>query len=154
MTALPAHTVEFLLDSLLPGSEAHGMPALSELDFAAYLEHCRGSGILETLVGILEQEAPIRHGRSFVLLGDQEKLSLLERIRKQHLRVFNELVTPAFQYYYHHPRVLQALGAGSTPPFPDGNSLPDGDFSLLETVYERGRIFRPTGPESRDPNAS
>ena len=44
--------------------------------------------------------------------------------------------------YYQNDRVLEAIGVGARPPFPEGYQVPSGDLSLLEPVRGRGRIYR------------
>ena len=46
------------------------------------------------------------------------------------------------QTYYQHPTVLAALGIDGGPPFPRGNKLEQGDWSLLDPVKNRKPFFR------------
>lgn len=46
------------------------------------------------------------------------------------------------QCYYRDRRVITALGLEHRPPFPMGHTLPKGDFSLLDAVRGRGRMWR------------
>jgi hypothetical protein len=34
------------------------------------------------------------------------------------------------------------IGAGSVPPFPQGNPIEVDDWMILEQVYERGQVYR------------
>ena len=44
--------------------------------------------------------------------------------------------------YYTDPRVQVGLGIGSAPPFPTGISVEAGNLELLESVFNRGSIYR------------
>ena len=44
--------------------------------------------------------------------------------------------------YYTDPRILQSLNKEDRPPFPEGNELEQGDWSLLDPVKKREPIFR------------
>ena len=52
------------------------------------------------------------------------------------------LVRVVLQCYYRDDRVLRSLGLELRAPFPKGHVLPEGDWSLLDPVRERGGNLR------------
>ena len=46
------------------------------------------------------------------------------------------------QCYYRDDRVVRALGREARPPFPKGNVLEQGDWSLLDPVRARPKMWR------------
>ena len=52
------------------------------------------------------------------------------------------LVRVVLQCYYRDDRVLRSLGLELRAPFPKGHVLPDGDWSLLDSVKARGGALR------------
>lgn len=52
------------------------------------------------------------------------------------------LVRVVLQCYYRDDRVLRSLGIELRAPFPKGHVLPEGDWSLLDPVKERGGTLR------------
>ena len=46
------------------------------------------------------------------------------------------------QCYYRDDRVMAALGLEPRPPFPKGHVIEDGDWSLLDAVRGRPRMWR------------
>src|SRR4029079_12279007 len=52
------------------------------------------------------------------------------------------LVRVVLQCYYRDDRVLRSLGLELRAPFPKGYVLPEGDWSLLDPVRERGGTLR------------
>ncbi len=52
------------------------------------------------------------------------------------------LVRVVLQCYYRDDRVLRSLGIEQRAPFPKGHVLPEGDWSLLDPVRERGGQLR------------
>lgn len=46
------------------------------------------------------------------------------------------------QCYYRDDRVLAALGLEARAPFPQGHTLEQGDWSLLDVVRDRPRLWR------------
>jgi hypothetical protein len=55
------------------------------------------------------------------------------------LEVITGLVANA---YYSDPRILASLNKEDRPPFPEGNDLEQGDWSLLDPVKKRDPLFR------------
>jgi hypothetical protein len=48
------------------------------------------------------------------------------------------------QSYYQDPRVLEASGLSTRPPFPLGHEVESGDWSLLDPVKQRDPFYRPS----------
>ena len=46
------------------------------------------------------------------------------------------------QCYYRDDRVMESLGMEARPPFPQGFQVDQGDWSMLEAVQQRGKIWR------------
>lgn len=52
------------------------------------------------------------------------------------------LVSLVLQCYYRDDRVMEAIGMEARPPFPLGYEVEEGDWSMLEAVQARGKIWR------------
>ena len=50
------------------------------------------------------------------------------------------------QCYYRDDRVVQSLGLEPRPPFPKGHILEQGDWSLLDPVRKRPKLWRDAPP--------
>jgi len=99
-------------------------------------------------------------GRDFndvcAALGDIRELAggaladLDEMRREAVLVAFNErggarlatLSRAVLQCYYRDDRVLHSLGLEPRPPFPKGHTLEQGDWSLLDPVRARPKMWR------------
>jgi hypothetical protein len=46
------------------------------------------------------------------------------------------------QCYYRDDRVVRSLGLEPRPPFPKGHTLEQGDWSLLDPVRKRAKLWR------------
>jgi hypothetical protein len=53
-----------------------------------------------------------------------------------------EVVSVVAQCYYRDDRVMRSLGMEPRPPFPKGFEVEQGDWSLLDPVRARPRIWR------------
>ncbi len=114
---------------MVPASEAHGVPGaddaqiLADILRTACADEARVRAALEFAGGLgLPLEAAVPR-----LQGAVEMLPL---------------VVVVMQCYYRDDRVMRALGMEARPPFPEGFDVPQGDWSLLEAVQRRGRIWR------------
>ena len=54
------------------------------------------------------------------------------------------------QCYYRDDRVLRSLGVEPQAPFPKGRVLEQGDWSLLDAVRGRPRMWRDVGDEHHE----
>jgi hypothetical protein len=50
------------------------------------------------------------------------------------------------QCYYRDDRVVRSLGLEPRPPFPKGHTLEQGDWSLLDPVRKRAKLWRDAPP--------
>lgn len=55
---------------------------------------------------------------------------------------YRMLTIAIVQAYYQDARVLKALELEARPPFPQGHTVADGDWSLLLPVKQRGTLYR------------
>ncbi len=52
------------------------------------------------------------------------------------------VVSIVAQCYYRDDRVMRALGMEARSPYPQGFEVEEGDWSLLEPVRQRGKLYR------------
>lgn len=138
--------LNLLLDTLLPGDAALQAPPGSSIDFAAYQQRWSLDTLVADCLQALGALAQQRFGQGFESLSPEQRLQAVEALRRQDLRLFTQLVTHCLRAYYSSERVLRGLSAGAVPPFPQGNVLPEDDWTLLEPVYLRGPIHRFVDP--------
>jgi hypothetical protein len=135
--------LSLVLDTLLPGDTALNAPPASLIDFEAYQNrfgiHEQVGNFLKALGELAQQ----RHAMQFESLDIEQRLQLVDALRRQDLRLFTQVVTHCLRAYYSSEVVLRGLSSGAVPPFPEGNVLPGDDWSLLEPVYLRGPAYRP-----------
>ena len=92
--------------------------------------------------GMAECFAEVGGTAAVASLDDADFVTVIDNVRRgQH--PFLEAMTGLVAYaYYRDPRVLQSLNKEDRPPFPDGNELEQGDWSILEPVKKRDPVFR------------
>ena len=135
-------TLNVLLNLFIPPSEDGKIPGAADVGFLAYIQNGNSMPwIIEGLINIIE-ESHNKYGQEFSSLSNFEQTQLIDKLRGRFRHFFNRLTTQVIQYYYQHDDVLKAIGLEARPPFPQGYLLEEGDLTLLEPVYLRGKIYR------------
>ena len=79
------------------------------------------------------------------VLGDQaatHQSNAIAQFRATESPPMTALVNATVRCYYRDDRVMRSLGMEPRPPFPKGFDIPQGDWSLLDPVRARGRVYR------------
>jgi len=134
--------LKLVIDAMLPGDPELGMPSASLIDFNNYLRTYHLEELIDAFTSILEQVCIEKYSQLFSELDSIQKLNAINACKLKNIRIFSTMVSHLLRAYYTSPEIQMKIGVGSVPPFPNGNSIAEDDWSLLETVYERGRIFR------------
>lgn len=83
--------------------------------------------------------------RAVLAEAGSDGLDALSRSQSPAVRTLVGLVV---QCYYRDDRVMADLQMEPRPPHPQGYSVPEGDWSLLDPVRARGKMYRPTEDQS------
>src|SRR5262245_15607510 len=121
---------------LIPATD--GMPAAGSVDIAGrQLDAVLAArpDLVDTIRRVLEAAGDV-----------DDAIAWIEALRADDLSGYEALVTAVVGGYYLHPEVKRLLGYPGQVPSPvKVDPLPDyADEGLLERVYARGRIYRPT----------
>ena len=146
LSAHQQRVLAIVLDLVVPASKDGRRPSAAEIDVLGYIRESE-SHTLDELCGALDRldaEARSTHGMTFESLEAETRQILVEDIRSRDPRFMRTLALQTVTCYYQDDRVLQAIGVGARPPFPEGYEVPSGDLSLLEPVRRRGQIYRDT----------
>lgn len=142
--------IDIVISTILPGDTALGMPSASEIDFNEYIAKTSKHGLLEEFEELVQKISKDRLGDRFEMLSNEDRLKAINACKSVNVRLFVDFVTNLFRAYYSDSKVLQIIGSGSIPPFPEGNALPSDDWEILECVYERNKIYRPVKTNSHE----
>jgi hypothetical protein len=127
-----------LLRAMIPASEEFAVPGAD--DDAIFADILRTGGgqlavanpLLESLAKQIPDYPETEDG------GDP----LAEQFRREHADLAGLLTMLTMQCYYRDDRVMRSLEMPVRAPFPEGYEIDDGDYSLLDPVRARGRIYR------------
>ncbi|MDC1322759.1 hypothetical protein N8254_04920, partial [Pseudomonadales bacterium] len=125
--------LKILVGMIIPASAVHNVPgADDELIFADILDSAKAN------------EAQIRKGVEhavFCGLGDDLPLEQVLPELEGH-PAMAPLVSLVMQCYYRDDRIMVSLEVEPRAPFPKGFEVPQGDWTMLDAVQKRGKIWR------------
>jgi len=142
LNATQALTLNALAQRIIPPSPDGKRPGGAEVGFVDYVLAAGSLAWLLPGLYAVEQAAQEAHGMPFAELDGARQQAIVDAQKRKQFRFYGELANQLMLCYYHHERVLPAIGMEARAPFPLGYTPIDGDYSLLEPVYERGPIWR------------
>lgn len=121
--------LQTLAGMIIPPSSAYQVPgADDELIFADILNTARAS------------ENEVRKALAFAQSIDKPLQRATAELQGN--PQLTPIVAIVMQCYYRDDRVMESLNMEARPPFPKGYEVPQGDWSILEPVQQRGKIWR------------
>lgn len=131
---------------MIPPSAEHGVPGADDeaifADIAASLD--RDADSVRQSMRQLDALA----GGAFADRPAHDRPAILREFRAQHPASATVLANVVVRCYYRDDRVMRSLGMEVRPPFPAGFLVESGDWSLLDPVRARGKIYR-DAPDSQ-----
>jgi hypothetical protein len=129
-----------LVGMIIPASAAYGVPgADDDLIFADILATITPETTrVRAALGRLDALA----GGCFADLDAAERLAVGLKFRDAEATPLPPWVSIPVQCYYRDDRVMRALGMEARPPFPKGFEVEQGDWSLLDPVRGRAKLYR------------
>lgn len=125
-----------LLDTLVPASDALGMPSAADVDFETYLR-TQAEAFIPELIPVMEH-----FGAAFAELGITERCQRVSEFSAANPVRFQALLTRVYDCYYQNDRVRAQIGVVPGAPFPQGNEVTAGDLSLLDPVIGNSSRYR------------
>lgn len=135
-------TKKVLFNSIIPPNKDESLPGLGDLDFYKYIKESSKESLLDKIILILEAKSEELFSSNLKDLGESDFKKILKSSISKNFRDFNSLALLGCDYYYTNVTVREKLKLTIKPPFPDGNFVKEVDFSVLEQVYNKGKIYR------------
>jgi hypothetical protein len=140
LTADQCRSLRCLAEIMIPASAEYGVPGAG--DDAIFAEILRNLGRdaehVVTLVLTLDEIA----GGVFADMEAARREAAAARLYKSGGEPLMYVERIIVQCYYRDDRVMRSLGLEPRPPFPKGFELEQGDWSLLDPVRARPRLYR------------
>ena len=133
--SVSAEVLAALFDAIIPPDVDRALPGGSAvaLDFESI--------VLEA-TNRIDRFSQASYGKAFIFLTRDERSGLINGLSRAEKMSFARLAKALAEKYFLLPEVADALGFGARAPFPEGYSVEEGDLTLLEPVFLRGRIYR------------
>ena len=143
-------------DPALSADERRSLRALAGLMIPASADYdvpgADDETIFADIVNSLGRDAdPVRRalrcvdalsGRAFADLNADEQQAVARKFRDENPSLAAVLTEVTVRCYYRDDRVMRSLGMEPRPPFPKGFEVESGDWSLLDPVRARSKIYR------------
>jgi hypothetical protein len=140
LTAEQARDLRALAGTIIPPSPVYGVPGADDErifgDILRSLERDR-----DDVCRALAQLGQLASG-AFADLGSARRLEVAAAFRETGGTQLAALVRVVLLCYYRDDRVMRSLGQEPRPPFPRGHDVEQGDWSLLDPVRARPRMYR------------
>lgn len=133
-----------LMDLFIPASRDGRMPAASSLSLYADLSGMPPKSLAALQRGLAELDARARakHDCAFASLSTPDASSVVDELRRDDPAFVNTFTTQTTGRYLQHDAVMPLIGLEARPLWPQGNPVADGDWSLIDVVRKRPKIYR------------
>jgi hypothetical protein len=132
LAAMSARMIPASAEFKVPGAD----DPLIQADFAKSIG--RDATAVHNTLALIEKLA----GGNLAALPEAQQDEICAKLREQGGIDLTLTTRIVLQCYYRDDRVMISLGMEPRPPFPKGHTLPQGDWSLLDPVRARGKIWR------------
>lgn len=129
-----------LAEMIIPASTEYDIPSAG--DDAIFTDILRSFGRDQHHVMAVLEKLETLSGGVFTDLDPQRRIDIAARLRESAGVSLMYLTRIVLQCYYRDDRVMRSLGMEERPPFPKGFELEQGDWSLLDPVRARPKLYR------------
>jgi hypothetical protein len=131
-----------LLDTIIPPNLEFGIKGGSSIDLEEILGTKEYTIITDKFSSLIIETANENHIRDLELLSIENLQKIIQKTKIKNFRFFNHIASLITEFYYLNKKNRQALNLKTLPPFPEGNIIDDIDLTILEPVFNRGKIYR------------
>ena len=125
---------------MIPPSDTFDVPGAD--DAAIFDDILRSFGRDRDSVRAALTRLATQAGGAFTALDDARQEAIAESFLASGTPEVTTLGRVILQCYYRDDRVVRSLGLEPRPPFPKGHTLEQGDWSLLDAVRDRPKMWR------------
>lgn len=133
-------SLQCLAETIIPASAEFNVPAAGDdLIFADILQSFGRDA--DHVLAVLQMLDTLSGG-VFADLDEPRREEVAARLQETGGDALKYLSRIVMQCYYRDDRVMRSLGMEPRPPFPKGFDVDQGDWSLLDPVRARPRLYR------------
>ena len=143
LSADQVRSLRCLAEMMIPASTAYDVP--SAADAAIFTDILRSFGRDAAHVQAVMRDLDALAGGVFADLDPARQHAVAARLREAGGPALQMLTRIILQCYYRDDRVMRSLDMEVRPPFPKGFDVEQGDWSLLDPVRKRAKLYREVG---------
>ncbi len=136
--------LDVMMDLLIPASPDGRMLAARTLGLYDDPSTLRAvdRSLFDAGLAVLAALALERHGLAFERLDMAKANALVEHMRTEHAAFVQSFVAQTVGRYLANPAVMPLIGLEPRPLWPKGQVVEEGEWSLLDVVKQREKIYR------------
>ncbi len=138
------HDLRILAGMMIPASETYGVPGADDPAILADIVGTMGRDTADVRAALAELSAVA--GGSFADLAVAARREVAIQFLSSNSPALATLSRVIVQCYYRDDRVVRSMGQEPRAPFPKGHKLEQGDWSLLDPVRSRPKMWRDVPP--------
>jgi hypothetical protein len=140
LTAAQRDDLRVIAAMMIPASDEYKVPGADDAAVQRDITATLGRDA-KMVAAALDHIARLA-GRPLATLDEAKREAAVTEFRASGGAPAAVLARVILQCYYRDDRVLRSLGIELRAPFPKGNVLPEGDWSILDPVKTRGGSLR------------
>ena len=140
LTADQCRSLRCLAEIMIPASAEYGVPSAGDDAIFADILQSFGRDTEHVLAVVLTLDEMA--GGVFADLEPARREAAAARLHESGGESLMYLSRIVLQCYYRDDRVMRSLGLEPRPPFPKGFEVEQGDWSLLDPVRARPKLYR------------
>lgn len=140
LTADEAAVLRCVAGYMIPASDEYRVPGADDEPIFSNIVATLGRETDAVRKGLQRLES-LSDGSFASLAADAKNVALM-KLAVSDVALLSALVMVITRCYYRDDRVMRSLHMEVRPPFPEGFEVEQGDWSLLDPVRARGRIYR------------
>ena len=140
LSAAESQSLHRIAGMMIPASQFYDTPGANDPLIFTDIIGSLGRDLVDVRTGLAALSTLA--GDSFADLDEARAASMLEQFFASGSTAAAVLGRVILQCYYRDDRVLRSLGLEARPPFPKGHTLEQGDWSLLDAVRARPKLWR------------
>lgn len=134
--------INIISRTIIPGDKSKGILSGEEVNFYEFLDKNNKVSLIDDYYQKIEEYFETDTNIKFHLATDTDIQKYVDKSKRKYYRVLNDISLLLCECYYSNSKALSSLKLPVKPPFPEGYELQDIDLSILEVVYNRGKIYR------------
>ncbi len=137
-------TLDALQDLMIPASRDGRMPSAKSLGLYSDSAGLTPEDMQVFAGGLaqIEARALAAHGAPFAQLPAAAAMTIVEEMRAQRSEFIQTFMLLTTARYLQNAAVMPLIGLEARPNWPEGHVVAEGDWSLIEVVRKRPKIYR------------